>query len=101
MSVIVGYLNSTIGSKFKASTKQTVRVITARLKEGWELLDFRKVVDLKCAQWSSEKEMRGYRRPETLFSAKHFESYVNEADLTAKNDSRDMGEIVGRGRKTA
>lgn len=98
VKVVVDYLNVQIGSKFKHTSKKTVSLITARFREGWEITDFRKVIDLKCAQWSSEKEMRGYRRPETLFGSK-FESYLNEAELGGQKEKRNMGDIVGRGRE--
>jgi len=96
VKVVVDYLNAQIGSRFKPDSKKTASLITARLKEGWELLDFRKVIDLKCAQWDCEPEMRRYRRPETLFGT-HFESYVNEAELAGKKRKRNMGDIVGHG----
>lgn len=95
VKVVVDYLNAQIGSRFKPDSKKTAAFITARMKEGWELLDFRKVIDLKCAQWDCEPEMRRYRRPETLFGTK-FESYVNEAELAGKKKKRNMGDIVGR-----
>ncbi len=100
VKVVIDYLNAQIGSRFKPDSKKTVALITARLKEGWELLDFRKVVDLKCAQWDCEPEMRRYRRPETLFGTK-FESYVNESELAGKKKKRNMGDIVGDGGSAA
>ncbi len=100
VKVIVDYLNTAIGAHFMPSSKKTVSVIKARLREGWKLPDFQKVVDLKCAQWGAEPEMQVCRRPQTLFGT-NFESYVNEADLVGKKKKRDMGDIVGHSESAA
>ena len=45
--------------------------------------DFKKVIDWKVSQWTGNKEMEKYLRPETLFGTK-FEGYLNEVPSTKK-----------------
>lgn len=75
---IVSYLNQKSGAHFKAKTAATRRHISARLKEGFALDDFKSVIDAKTTEWLNDKKMRQYIRPETLFGTK-FEGYLNEA----------------------
>lgn len=75
---VVEYLNQRTGKQFSPSAKATQRNIKARAAEGHELADFKQVIDNKAEQWLGSPEMAKYLRPETLFSAKHFESYLNE-----------------------
>lgn len=73
---IVAYLNQKANKNFKPTTKKTQSLINARIKEGFTLDDFKKVIDIKCSQWLGT-EMEKYLRPETLFGTK-FEGYLNE-----------------------
>ena len=75
---IVEYLNSHSGREFQAQTKSTQDKIKARVKEGYLVEDFKKVILVKCADWRNDKKMKKFLRPETLFGTK-FESYLNEA----------------------
>ena len=73
---IVEYLNLKTNSSYRATSDKTKRVINARLNEGFTLEDFKKVIDIKTAQWLGDEKMEQYLRPETLFGTK-FESYLN------------------------
>lgn len=73
---IVEYLNAKTNSSYRYSSEKTKRVINARLNEGFNLDDFKKVIDIKCTQWLGDEKMEQYLRPETLFGTK-FESYLN------------------------
>ena len=75
---IVGHLNDVCGTRFKEGTPKTRRLIAARMREGFTVEDFARVVDAKAAQWLGDPSMRRYLRPETLFGTK-FEGYLNEA----------------------
>ena len=75
---IIDYLNKKTGKSFRHNTKATQTVIHARLVEGFTVDDFKTVIDKKSAQWKDDAKMSAYLRPETLFSPKHFESYLNE-----------------------
>lgn len=80
---IVNELNRVAGTSYKATTKQTVAVISARLNEGWTAEDFAKVIKTKCNQWLRDPAMRYCVRPITLFGPK-FEGYVNESKTPPK-----------------
>jgi uncharacterized phage protein (TIGR02220 family) len=73
---IVDYLNEKSGKRFAPQSKETIKVIEARIKEGNTLDDFKKVIDTKCAKWL-RTDFEDYLRPITLFGTK-FNSYLNE-----------------------
>ena len=72
------YLNNKTFKNFKPGSKKTVDLIKLRLSEGYTLEDFKAVIDYKTSKWKGT-EWEKYLRPSTLFSAKNFENYVNEA----------------------
>lgn len=74
---IIDYLNLKADTKFRYNTKDTIKHINARLKEGYTIDDFKYVIDVKVSQWKDDATMCGYIRPQTLFGIK-MESYVNE-----------------------
>ena len=78
---IVDYLNLKCNTKYKASTSKTQSMIRARIKEKFTVADFKKVIDIKAAEWGNDEKMKKYLRPETLFGTK-FESYLNQAQVT-------------------
>ena len=77
---IVEYLNLKTNSNYKHTTEATVKIINARLKEGYTLEDFKTVIDKKTKQWLNDEKMSNFLRPLTLFGTK-FESYLNEKDV--------------------
>lgn len=79
---IVDYLNKAADKSFKSTTKKTISLIDARLKEGFTEEEFYKVVDNKVLNWLDDDKMNAYLRPETLFGNK-FESYLNETPKKA------------------
>jgi predicted phage replisome organizer/uncharacterized phage protein (TIGR02220 family) len=76
---IISFLNSTTGSKYKASTDKTRRLIAARLAEGVTIDDFKAVITKKAKEWQGT-DMAQYLRPETLFGTK-FEGYLNQPEV--------------------
>lgn len=81
---IIDYLNEKTNSHYRHTTKATQRIINGRLSENFTVDDFKRVIDIKTEQWLNDKKMSAYLRPETLFAASHFESYLNEARETVK-----------------
>lgn len=73
---VVGYLNKKCNTNFKPSSDKTRKLINSRLKEGFTIDDFKKVVDNQCSKWLTDPKMNQYLRPETLFGTK-FEGYLN------------------------
>ena len=68
-------LRTGVTGGFKASSKATQQHINARLDEGFDVEDFKIVIDKKCAEWLGT-DFAQYLRPVTLFGTK-FEAYLN------------------------
>ena len=81
---IIFYLNKKTGKHYKVKTPKTVRLIRARLKEGFTVEDFKAVIEKKCDDWRGNEKMERYLRPETLFGTK-FEGYLNETPNNEKD----------------
>ena len=77
-SEVIKYLNEKANTNYKPSTKNTQSFISARLKEGFTVEDFKKVINVKVENWLGT-DFEKYLRPTTLFGTK-FENYLNEAN---------------------
>ena len=77
-SLVIDYLNKKANTNYRASTKNTQSFINARVKEGYTVEDFKKVIDSKSKEWLNT-DFEKYLRPATLFGTK-FENYLNEAN---------------------
>lgn len=88
---ILNILNNRAGTKYRATTKSTQTMINARLKEGFTVEDFETVIEKKCNEWLGTEHEK-FLRPETLFCAKHFESYLNQNIVESKPKSNGLGE---------
>ena len=86
-SCVINYLNNKIGSKYRSNTSATKSLINARLKDGFTLDEFYKVIDIKADEWLNS-EMSKYLRPQTLFGTK-FESYLNQLPKQQPNIDND------------
>ena len=98
---IVEYLNKKTNKNYKHTSNKTKSVIDARVNEGFNLDDFKKVIDIKSSQWLHDSKMNKFLRPETLFSNK-FEGYLNEKvggehDGANKQNNTGLGEYEGLG----
>lgn len=85
---VISYLNQKTGKNFGTKTKATVSHIKARLKDGFTVDDFKRVIDIKVSKWKNDPKMKDYLRPETLFGTK-FESYLNEVPIKAKEEPKE------------
>ena len=74
---VIDYLNEKTNKNFRATTKKTQILIKTLLKNKYTVEDIKKAIDIKVKQWSKDKKMKIYLRPETLFGSK-FEAYLNE-----------------------
>lgn len=81
---IIGYLNEKTGKKFSEKSKETMSHIKARWDEGHGIDDFKKVIDVKCAEWLGDSKMENYLRPITLFRPGNFENYLNQKPVERK-----------------
>ena len=77
-SLVIDYLNKKASTNYRATTKNTQGFINARVKEGYTVEDFKKVIDSKSREWLGT-DFEKYLRPATLFGTK-FENYLNEAN---------------------
>jgi len=73
---VIKYLNTKTGKNYKEDAKSSLKFIIARLKEGYEVIDLTKVIDTMYSKWKGT-DMQMYLRPETLFNATKFQSYLN------------------------
>lgn len=77
---VIDYLNTKANTSFKATTKETMQFVLARQKvDGWELEDFKLVVDFKVNDWGKDDRMKQYICPSTLFRASNAEKYMQAA----------------------
>lgn len=88
---IIDYLNEKTNSHYRHTTKATQRIINGRFDDGFTLEDFKAVIDIKSSQWLGDKKMAAFLRPETLFAASHFESYLNETRQLAQKETKHSG----------
>lgn len=75
---VLAYLNEKAHRNFRGS-KSDCTTIAARFAEGYMVEDFKAIVDHKVGAWMNDVRLCEYLRPETLFAAKHFDSYLNAA----------------------
>lgn len=73
---VISYLNLKATKNFKVDTASHQKFIKARLKEGYVLEDFKKVVDIMVAKWKGT-EYEQYLQPQTLFGNK-MDNYLNQ-----------------------
>jgi uncharacterized phage protein (TIGR02220 family) len=83
---IISYLNQKAGTGYKSQTTSYRTFINARLKAGYKLEDFYKVIDNKSTEWIGT-DFQKFLRPETLFGNK-FDSYLNQ--ITTKKTKQEI-----------
>lgn len=71
---VLEYLNERAGTHYRA-VESNLKYINARLKN-YTIDDLKAVIDRKTKEWKGT-DMQVYLRPETLFNATKFESYIN------------------------
>ena len=91
---IIDYLNINTNKRYTYNNKSFNRHITARLKDGFTVDEFKLVIDKKCREWKGT-EFEQYLKPTTLFSQAHFEEYLNQPEKKSKNDASFLDEIIG------
>lgn len=84
---VLDYLEAKSGYSYSL-TKENLKYITARKKEGRTLEDLQHVIDFKCQEWLSDEKMSSYLRPNTLFRPTNFDNYLAQ---WKKSQTRDGG----------
>ena len=80
---IIDYLNTKTGCKYRYTTESTNKLIRSKLNAGFNVDDFKSVIDKKVLEWSGT-EFEKYLRPYTLFGNK-FEQYLNQLNINGFN----------------
>lgn len=93
---IISYLNQKAGTGYKSQTNSYRTFINARLKAGYKIKDFYKVIDNKTTEWMGT-DFQKFLRPETLFGNK-FDSYLNQI-ITIKTNQDKAYEQVSEATK--
>ena len=90
---VIAYLNEKAGTSYRATSKKTIEHIKARMKEGFTLSDFKRVVDLKCREWLRDEKMAKYVRPDTLFGTK-MDWYLNQKPQQKRTPNLNEGRWI-------
>ncbi|MGL4873906.1 MAG: conserved phage C-terminal domain-containing protein [Clostridium sp.] len=80
VSQVVEYLNLKIDGKYSKNNSQTIENIKNLISDGYDLEDFKAVVDKKYDEWK-DTEYEKYVRPYTLFKRDKFENYLNQREF--------------------
>lgn len=75
------YLNTVSGKSFKITTESNRKFVRARINEDYTMDDFKFVIENQWKEWSGTSSEK-YMRPETLFNATKFQSYINAPDYS-------------------
>lgn len=96
---IIEYLNHKAGTNYRVNSSTNEKLVSARLKDGYTLEDFKTVIDKKCAEWVNDSRMCKYLRPSTLFNATKFEEYLGQKVRIndAIHNNQSFKEILRRG----
>jgi uncharacterized phage protein (TIGR02220 family) len=94
---IISYLNSATGKSFSYKSKNSYSFINARLKEGYKIEDFKKVIDIKCHKWINT-DFEAYLRPQTLFSNK-MDGYLNESVIVKKDKVDKANDTISKAKQ--
>lgn len=75
---VIEYLNEKTGKHYKP-VDSNLKIINARLDEGYTYEDFVKVIDVKYSEWMNT-DYEKFIRPATLFAKSHFDNYLNQKE---------------------
>lgn len=73
---VIEYLNNQAETTFSTKIGSNLDLISARLKEGYTLQDFKLVIDKKVKDWKGT-DWAKFLRPNTLFAKTKIENYLN------------------------
>lgn len=73
----IEYLNRKTGRRYRP-VESNLRMVRARLNEGYSLVDVKAVIDRQIGLWGGDEKMQEYLRPATLFAASKFASYAGQ-----------------------
>jgi uncharacterized phage protein (TIGR02220 family) len=91
---VLEHLNERAGKSLSTKAEGNRKHARARLREGYTEADLTKVVDVKCREWG-RTDMARYIRPQTLFSAEHFDVYLHQDDDRKRDDDGGWSDANG------
>lgn len=102
---VITKLNELNDTKYSPTSDGNIKFIKGRLQEGYTEEDLMLVVEKMSYLWNqpSEKDMRQYLRPSTLFRPTNFENYLNmpikEQKITSKElaTKMDFTDFIAKG----
>lgn len=102
---VITKLNELNDTKYSPTSEGNIKFIKGRLQEGYTEEDLMLVVEKMSYLWNqpSEKDMRQYLRPSTLFRPTNFENYLNmpikEQKITSKElaTKMDFTDFIAKG----
>ena len=100
VETVISHLNELAGTHYRPTKADTIKLIRARLKEGYSVDDLKLVVSYKCDEWMGT-DMQKYLRPETLFRPSKFEGYLNAAMSGAPARKRASNADTSSGKKVS
>ena len=80
---MVGYLNKKTGKNYNWKSEHTIALVACRLAEDYKFDDFKRVINIKCAEWLNDAKYSAYLRPSTLFGDK-FDAYLNQNTINGE-----------------
>jgi len=87
VSEILKYLNKKANKHFRLEIESNRKYIEARLREGYEIRDFKYVIDIKTEEWLNT-DMNTHLCPQTLFRPSNFEKYINQKNIFVKENNQ-------------
>lgn len=93
VSEILKYLNFKTNKNFRLEAKTNREPIEARLCEGYEVKDFKYVIDIKTSEWINT-DMNQWLNPQTLFRPKNFERYLNQKSISKGESKQEEIEVT-------
>ncbi len=87
---VIRYLNLKTNKNFRTTTKEYRKHISARIKQGATAEQFKYVIDVKCAEWLHNEQMRQHLTPTTLFRESNFDKYLNQQMPQNKKTLRNL-----------
>lgn len=82
---IILYLNKKANKNYKVEAKCHRTPIQARLRDGYTISDFKKVIDTKVEDWLNT-DFNEYLVPETLFRPSNMEKYLNKENKKKEHE---------------
>ena len=79
---VVEYMNTIAGTKYRANTGNTAKMILARYNDGYTMDEMKIVISSQYAKWKGTDMMQHFN-PVTLFRPNNFEKYLNSVNFGA------------------